>query len=195
MRSVTIILCLAGLGLAMLAGCAASPSGPQAPLAPTQPMTSPSITNTASAATLDVTTGDGVYPRTEGTEFVQLVGVTDRVTDKQQVFVDWGETYTARDWRSYYKAAGDSAQPYEFVQASRSGPQCDAAQACTFTERYRISIPPREMLLAARTGLSFDVYSRRGGTRTVTVSPEIAAAFNDRMAEAARLAGRGHGGT
>lgn len=189
MRSATIILCLA------LAGCSAASSGPQAPLAPPQPMTAPSITNTASAATLDVATGDGVYPRSSGTEFVKLVGVTDRVTDKQQVFVEWGETYAARDWRSYYKAAGDPAQPYEFVQVSRSGPQCDAAQTCTFTEKYRISIPPREMLIAAREGLSFKVYSRRGDTRTVTVSPEIAAAFNDRMAEAARLAGRGHGDT
>jgi hypothetical protein len=190
MRSATIILCLAAL-----AGCSAASSGPQTPLAQPQPMTAPSITNTATAATLDVTTGDGVYPRSSGTEFVKLVGVTDRVTDKQQVFVEWGETYTARDWRSYYKAASDSAQPYEFVQVSRSGPQCDAAQACTFTEKYRISIPPREMLIAAREGLSFKVYSRRGDTRTVTVSPEIAAAFNDRMAEAARLAGRGHGDT
>jgi hypothetical protein len=190
MRAAAIFLCLMAL-----AGCADSASGPHAPLAQSQPMTAPALKNDAAAPMIEVATSEGVYPRADGTELVRLVGETDRVTDKQRVYVDWGETYTGKDWRSYYKAAGDTAQPYDFVQLDRSGPRCDAGQACSYTEKYRISIPAREILVAAREGLTFKVYSRSGKDRTVTVSPAIAAAFADKMAEAARLAGRGHGGT
>ena len=125
----------------------------------------------------------------DGTTIYLLAGSIDKKTGAVRTFVQWGEIYTARDWRFYSRASTNKSEPLEFNEVSRKVSSCSRG-SCVYNEMYNVYFTPAQMRQAGSAGLDFKVFGRRGDERVVTIPAAVVADFNAKMVEAAKLRGR-----
>jgi hypothetical protein len=173
----------------VVSGCSGAPSSGQ--VAPgTLAPSNATIRNDPASPVIEVSTAAGTDEhKSGGGESVRLIGKIDRNSGRQEIFAQWGDVYSADTWRDYSTASNDRGTPYRMVQLEHSSSDCYAYR-CTYTEVYDITIPAEDARLAATGGLEFKMVSARGTERRVTIAASAMAAFDARMAEAAKLVGK-----
>jgi hypothetical protein len=150
----------------------------------------PWIKEDAYSPAIQVATNEGERGGGYNVERYALFGLIDRKSGAARTYVQWAEIYVDKAWRFYYRASNNRGEPYEFKQVSRDVGSCSPYSGCVYTEMYNVYIPAQDMKAGMNDGISFKIFGKSGEERIINLSAGLVAAFNEKMAEAAKMRGK-----